>query len=168
VSEDASIRVNALTKRFDAFVAVDAVSFEVKKGEIFGYLGANGAGKSTTIRMLCGLLSVTSGEVMVAGVDVVHHPNAVRSAIGYMSQKFSLYLDLTVAENLEFFGGAYDLFGETFRTRRDAAMRDLQLEALSGELTGSLPGGSCTSPRSSFSTNRRPASTPTPGGTSGA
>jgi ABC-2 type transport system ATP-binding protein len=141
VSEDASIRVNALTKRFDAFVAVDAVSFEVKKGEIFGYLGANGAGKSTTIRMLCGLLSVTSGEVMVAGVDVVHHPNAVRSAIGYMSQKFSLYLDLTVAENLEFFGGAYDLFGETFRTRRDAAMRDLQLEALSGELTGSLPGG---------------------------
>lgn len=141
MSEDASIRVNALTKRFDAFVAVDAVSFEVKKGEIFGYLGANGAGKSTTIRMLCGLLSVTSGEVMVAGVDVVHHPNAVRSAIGYMSQKFSLYLDLTVAENLEFFGGAYDLFGETFRTRRDAAMRDLQLEALSGELTGSLPGG---------------------------
>jgi ABC-2 type transport system ATP-binding protein len=141
VSEDASIRVNALTKRFDAFVAVDAVSFEVKKGEIFGYLGANGAGKSTTIRMLCGLLSVTSGDVEVAGVDVVHEPNAVRHAIGYMSQKFSLYLDLTVAENLEFFGGAYDLFGATFRKRRDAVMHDLELGALSSELTGSLPGG---------------------------
>jgi len=141
VSEAISIRVKALTKRFDKFVAVDGVSFEVKKGEIFGYLGANGAGKSTTIRMLCGLLPVTSGEVEVAGVDVVHRPDAVRRAIGYMSQKFSLYLDLTVAENLEFFGGAYDLFGQAFRARRDALMHDLDLEALSGELTGSLPGG---------------------------
>jgi ABC-2 type transport system ATP-binding protein len=141
VSEDVSIRVKALTKRFDAFVAVDDVSFEVKKGEIFGYLGANGAGKSTTIRILCGLLPVSSGDAEVAGVDVVHKPNAVRHAIGYMSQKFSLYLDLTVAENLEFFGGAYDLFGRTFRTRRDAVMHDLALETLSRELTGSLPGG---------------------------
>jgi ABC-2 type transport system ATP-binding protein len=141
VSEGLSIRVKALTKRFETFVAVDDVSFEVKKGEIFGYLGANGAGKSTTIRMLCGLLGVTSGEVEVASVDVVHRPSAVRRAIGYMSQKFSLYLDLTVAENLEFFGGAYDLFGQAFRARRDVVVRDLQLEALSGELTGSLPGG---------------------------
>ena len=106
MSEDVSVRVKAVTKRFGAFVAVDDVSFEVKKGEIFGYLGANGAGKSTTIRILCGLLSVSSGEATVAGVDVVHKPGAVRHAIGYMSQKFSLYLDLTVAENLEFFGGA--------------------------------------------------------------
>jgi len=141
VTDDVSIRVNALTKRFDEFVAVDHVSFEVKKGEIFGYLGANGAGKSTTIRMLCGLLSVSSGEARVAGVDVVHQPNAVRPAIGYMSQRFSLYLDLTVAENLEFFGGAYDLFGKDFRTRCDALVKDFELEALSGELTGSLPGG---------------------------
>jgi ABC-2 type transport system ATP-binding protein len=141
VSEEVSVRVKALTKRFGAFVAVNDVSFQVKKGEIFGYLGANGAGKSTTIRILCGLLSVSSGEAEVAGVDVVHEPNAVRHAIGYMSQKFSLYLDLTVAENLEFFGGAYDLFGQTFRARRDAVMHDLALEALSGELTGSLPGG---------------------------
>jgi len=141
VSEDACVRVKALTKRFGAFVAVSDVSFEVKKGEIFGYLGANGAGKSTTIRILCGLLSVSSGEAMVAGIDVVHKPNAVRHAIGYMSQKFSLYLDLTVAENLEFFGGAYDLFGKSFRARRDAVAHDLALEKLSGELTGSLPGG---------------------------
>jgi ABC-2 type transport system ATP-binding protein len=141
VSEEVSIRVKGLDKHFGAFVAVRDVSFEVKKGEIFGYLGANGAGKSTTIRMLCGLVSVTSGEVQVAGVDVVHHANAVRRAIGYMSQKFSLYLDLTVAENLEFFGGAYELFGRAFRTRRDAVVHDLALDALSAELTGSLPGG---------------------------
>jgi ABC-2 type transport system ATP-binding protein len=141
MSEELSVRVKGLTKRFGAFVAVDDVSFEVKKGEIFGYLGANGAGKSTTIRMLCGLASVTSGEAEVAGVDVVHRANAVRRAIGYMSQKFSLYLDLTVAENLEFFGGAYDLFGKEFRARRDAVAHDLELEALSAELTGSLPGG---------------------------
>ncbi len=141
MSEDFSVRVKNLTKRFGDFVAVNGVSFEVGKGEIFGYLGANGAGKSTTIRMLCGLLSVSSGEAEVAGVDVVHRANAVRHAIGYMSQKFSLYLDLTVAENLEFFGGAYDLFGRAFRARRDAVMRDLELDALSSELTGSLPGG---------------------------
>jgi ABC-2 type transport system ATP-binding protein len=141
VSEDPAVRVNALTKRFGAFVAVNDVSFEVKKGEIFGYLGANGAGKSTTIRILCGLLSVTSGEALVAGVDVVHKANAVRHTIGYMSQKFSLYRDLTVAENLEFFGGAYDLFGKSFRARRDAVMADLALEKLSSELTAALPGG---------------------------
>jgi ABC-2 type transport system ATP-binding protein len=141
VSDEVSIRVKGLDKRFDAFVAVSDVSFEVKKGEIFGYLGANGAGKSTTIRMLCGLLAVTSGEVEVAGVDVVHRANDVRRAIGYMSQKFSLYLDLTVAENLEFFGGAYELFGRAFRDRRDAVTRDLALDTLSSELTGALPGG---------------------------
>jgi ABC-2 type transport system ATP-binding protein len=141
VSEDVSVRVKGLQKRFGAFVAVDDVSFEVKKGEIFGYLGANGAGKSTTIRMLCGLLAITSGEAEVAGVDVVHRANAVRRAIGYMSQKFSLYLDLTVAENLEFFGGAYELFGRPFRARRDAVMHELALDTLSDELTGSLPGG---------------------------
>ena len=141
MSDEVSVRVRGLDKHFGAFVAVSDVSFEVKKGEIFGYLGANGAGKSTTIRMLCGLLSVTSGEVQVAGVDVVHHANAVRRAIGYMSQKFSLYLDLTVAENLEFFGGAYELFGQAFRARRDAVVHDLALDALSTDLTGALPGG---------------------------
>ncbi len=141
VSDEVSVRVTSLDKHFGAFVAVSDVSFEAKKGEIFGYLGANGAGKSTTIRMLCGLLSVTSGEVEVAGVDVVHRANDVRRAIGYMSQKFSLYLDLTVAENLEFFGGAYDLFGKAYRARAGAVLHDLALDTLSGELTGSLPGG---------------------------
>ena len=141
MSDEISVRVKDLSKHFGDFAAVQGVSFEVKKGEIFGYLGANGAGKSTTIRMLCGLLSVSSGEAEVAGVDVVHRANAVRHAIGYMSQKFSLYLDLTVAENLEFFGGAYDLFGKAFRARRDTVIGDLALEKLSGELTGSLPGG---------------------------
>jgi ABC-2 type transport system ATP-binding protein len=141
MSEDVSVRVKGLTKRFGEFVAVNDVSFEVKKGEIFGYLGANGAGKSTTIRILCGLLEVSSGDAEVAGVDVVRHPNAVRRAIGYMSQKFSLYLDLTVADNLEFFGGAYDLFGKAYQARRDALLHDLALDTLSGELTGSLAGG---------------------------
>ena len=141
MSDEISVRVKDLSKHFGGFAAVQGVSFEVTKGEIFGYLGANGAGKSTTIRMLCGLLSVSSGEAEVAGVDVVHRAHAVRHAIGYMSQKFSLYLDLTVAENLEFFGGAYDLFGKAFRARRDAVIGDLALEKLSGELTGSLPGG---------------------------
>ncbi len=141
MSGDISIRVKGLTKRFGDFVAVDGVSFEVKKGEIFGYLGANGAGKSTTIRILCGLCAVSSGDAEVAGVDVVRRPGAVRHAIGYMSQRFSLYLDLTVAENLEFFGGAYDLFGKAYRARRDEVLRDLALDALSGELTGALPGG---------------------------
>src|SRR6202167_932570 len=130
MSAEVAVRVKGLNKRFDAFVAVDDVSFEVNKGEIFGYLGANGAGKSTTIRMLCGLLSVTSGDVEVAGIDVVHRPNAVRHAIGYMSQKFSLYLDLTVAENLEFFGGAYDVFGRAFRARRDVVVRDLDRKSV--------------------------------------
>jgi ABC-2 type transport system ATP-binding protein len=141
LNNEVSVRVKALTKHFGEFVAVRDVSFDVKKGEIFGYLGANGAGKSTTIRMLCGLTSVTTGEASVAGVNVVRQPNAVRHVIGYMSQKFSLYLDLTVAENLEFFGGAYELFGKPFRARRDELASDLSLDKIYGELTESLPGG---------------------------
>jgi ABC-2 type transport system ATP-binding protein len=141
VSDEIAVRVKGLTKRYGDFVAVNDVSFEVKKGEIFGYLGANGAGKSTTIRILCGLTTVSKGDAEVAGVDVVRRPGAVRHAIGYMSQRFSLYLDLTVAENLAFFGGAYDLFGKAYRARRDALLHDLALDTLSDELTGSLPGG---------------------------
>ena len=141
MSPDISVRVKGLTKRYGDFVAVNDVSFEVKKGEIFGYLGANGAGKSTTIRILCGLCTVSGGEAEVAGVDVVRRPGDVRRAIGYMSQKFSLYLDLTVAENLEFFGGAYDLFGKAYRARRDEVLHDLALDALEEQSTGALPGG---------------------------
>jgi ABC-2 type transport system ATP-binding protein len=108
VSEHA-IEVKSLTKRFGGFTAVDAVSFDVDRGCIFGFLGANGAGKSTTIRMLCGLLDPTSGTAIVAGHDIRREPEGVKRAIGYMSQKFSLYEDLTVAENIRFFGGAYGL-----------------------------------------------------------
>jgi ABC-2 type transport system ATP-binding protein len=138
---NAAILVRGLTRRFGDFVAVRDVSFEVRRGEIFGYLGANGAGKSTTIRILCGLLAASSGEASVDGIDVVRHPESVRGAIGYMSQRFSLYLDLTVSENLEFFGGAYGLFGRAYRDRRDAVLRQLDLTRLGDRLTGPLPGG---------------------------
>lgn len=104
-----SIEVKALTKRFGAFTAVDAVSLEVGRGTIFGFLGANGAGKSTTIRMLCGLLDPTSGTASVGGHDIRDDPEGVKRVIGYMSQKFSLYEDLTVDENIRFFGGVYGL-----------------------------------------------------------
>ncbi len=136
-----NIRAVALTKRFGDFTAVDAVSFEVSPGEIFGYLGANGAGKSTTIRMLNGLLAPTSGEARVAGFDVGAQPEAVKSSIGYMSQKFSLYLDLPVWENLLFFGGAYGLWGRELRVRAEEVLDLTGLRSLERSATGSLPGG---------------------------
>ncbi len=104
-----SIEVKSLTKRFGDFTAVDAISFKVGRGAIFGFLGANGAGKSTTIRMLCGLLNPTDGTASVGGIDVGRRPEQVKKVIGYMSQKFSLYEDLTVVENIRFFGGVYGL-----------------------------------------------------------
>jgi ABC-2 type transport system ATP-binding protein len=135
------VQVRNLTRCFGDFVAVRSVSFEVERGEIFGYLGANGAGKSTTIRILCGLLAASEGEATVAGVDVIKRPDAVRRVIGYMSQKFSLYLDLTVSENLQFFGGAYGVHGKAFRERRDEVLHELDLTAQGDALTGLLPGG---------------------------
>ena len=135
------IEARALTRRFGAFTAVDRVSFEVERGEIFGYLGANGAGKSTTIRMLNGLLAPTGGTARVAGHDVAADPEAVKAAIGYMSQKFSLYLDLPVIENLLFFGGAYGLSGPALRARADEVLGLTDLRQLQGAETGSLPGG---------------------------
>ncbi len=138
---ETAIRARGLTRRFGSFLAVDAVSFEVERGEIFGYLGANGAGKSTTIRMLCGLLEPSEGEATVAGHDVRSSPDAVKSSIGYMSQKFSLYLDLPVAENLAFFGGAYGLSGRALRGRVDEVLELAGLGALRRAETGSLPGG---------------------------
>lgn len=104
-----SIEVRSLSKKFGDFTAVDDVSFDVERGRIFGFLGANGAGKSTTIRMLCGLLDPTSGTATVGGFDIRREPERVKRVIGYMSQKFSLYEDLTVVENIRFFGGAYGL-----------------------------------------------------------
>src|SRR6187399_2295075 len=114
----AAITVQHLTRRFGDFLAVNDVSFDVREGEIFGFLGANGAGKSTTIRMLCGLLRPTSGTAIVGGVDVSRNPEGVKSHIGYMSQKFSLYEALTVDQNISFFGGIYGLSGERFAERR--------------------------------------------------
>jgi ABC-2 type transport system ATP-binding protein len=137
----AAVEARELTRRFGAFTAVDRVSFEVERGEIFGYLGANGAGKSTTIRMLTGLLAPTSGEARVAGHDVARDPGAVKRSIGYMSQKFSLYLDLPVAENLRFFGGAYGLSGRALTARVDEGLALADLRELADATTGALPGG---------------------------
>jgi ABC-2 type transport system ATP-binding protein len=136
-----SIEAEHLTRRFGDFVAVDDVSFHVEQGEIFGYLGANGAGKSTTIRMLIALLAPSGGRATVAGHDVAREPEAVKSAIGYMSQKFSLYLDLPVRENLRFFGGAYGLWGRDLERRADEILELTGLSAHRDEITGSLPGG---------------------------
>ena len=136
-----SIETRALTRRFGAFVAVDAVTFEVEEGEIFGYLGANGAGKSTTIRMLTGLLDPSAGEARVAGHDVKSEPQQVKAAIGYMSQKFSLYLDLPVRENLLFFGGAYGLAGKALDARAAEVLALAGLEGEEDAITGELPGG---------------------------
>ena len=136
-----AIVVQGLTRKFGDFVAVDGVSFSVAPGEIFGFLGANGAGKSTTIRMLCGLLSPSSGSATVGGIDVTRDPEGVKRRIGYMSQKFSLYPDLTVEENLDFFGGAYGLSGGKLATRIDEIIAEVGLEAQRRSQTRSLPGG---------------------------
>ena len=135
----AAISVEGLTKKFGSFVAVDRVSFEVEPGEIFGYLGANGAGKSTTIRMLCGLIRPSSGLGEVDGHDVGRSPGRVKSSIGYMSQKFSLYMELPVQSNLRFFAGAYAV---PSASRRIAELSErLGLTELFSARTGDLPGG---------------------------
>ncbi|MEJ5351546.1 MAG: ABC transporter ATP-binding protein [Melioribacteraceae bacterium] len=136
-----SIEVKNLTKKFDSFTAVDNISFNVKEGEIFGFLGANGAGKSTTIRMLCGILEPTSGDAIVGGFSVVENPDKVKLNIGYMSQKFSLYNDLTVEENIEFFGGIYGLHGKILKEKKDWVLKISYLKGNEKLLTGSLPGG---------------------------
>ena len=130
-----------LRKEFGSFVAVNDVSFHVEKGEIFGYLGANGAGKSTTIRMLSGLLEPSGGVAMVAGHDVGKDPMLVKASIGYMSQKFSLYRDLIAEENLEFFGGIYGLSGKALQRAIDSAVERTGLGPHRKTLTGSMPGG---------------------------
>jgi ABC-2 type transport system ATP-binding protein len=136
-----AVTARDLTRRFGAFTAVDRVSFEVEQGEIFGYLGANGAGKSTTIRMLIGLLAPTGGEASVAGHDVARRPDLVKQSIGYMSQKFSLYLDLPVMENLLFFGAAYGLEGRALRVRAGELLERVDLAGQEAVTTGDLPGG---------------------------
>jgi ABC-2 type transport system ATP-binding protein len=129
-----------LTKRFGDLAAVDDVSFEVASGEIFGLLGPNGAGKSTTIRILCGILSTTSGSATVAGFDVDRQPEMVRQNIGYMSQRFSLYRDITVAENIRFFGGIYGLDHSRLESRFKDVVDLAGLHGVEGEITGTLSG----------------------------
>lgn len=138
---DYSIEVNNLTKRFGSFTSVDNISFKVKRGEIFGFLGANGAGKSTTIRMLCGILTPTEGDALVGGYSVKSNPDDVKRHIGYMSQRFSLYNDLTVEENINFFGGVYGLNNHSFAERKKWVLKTANLEGKENLLTGSLPGG---------------------------
>jgi ABC-2 type transport system ATP-binding protein len=136
-----AVELHELSKRFGAFQAVDRVSLAVREGEIFGFLGANGAGKSTTIRMLCGLLQPTGGRASVRGIDVASDPEGVKRTIGYMSQRFSLYDDLTVRQNLAFFGGVYGLRGQQAREREAWAIHMSGLEGKEDRLTGELPGG---------------------------
>jgi ABC-2 type transport system ATP-binding protein len=136
-----AVELRELSRRFGAFKAVDRVSLSVEAGEIFGFLGSNGAGKSTTIRMLCGLLKPTSGTGLVLGIDVGQQPEEVKKRIGYMSQRFSLYDDLTVGQNLRFFGGVYGLRGAEARERETWAIHMAGLEGKQDRLTGELPGG---------------------------
>jgi ABC-2 type transport system ATP-binding protein len=135
------VEVRGLVRRFGDFVAVDDVSFQVREGEIFGLLGPNGAGKTTTFRMLCGLLSATSGTLEVAGADLRRGAAQARRKIGYVAQKFSLYAQLSVTENLDFFASAYGLHGAWRRERLDWAMAQFELEPLADSLGGQLPGG---------------------------
>lgn len=136
-----SIVTKELTKRFGDFTAVNHISFEVSKGEIFGFLGANGAGKTTAIRMLCGLLSPTSGEGKVAGYDIYKDADKIKKNIGYMSQKFSLYEDLTIKENMRVFGGIYGMSSKDIKLKTEVSLRELTLEAERDTLVKSLPLG---------------------------
>jgi ABC-2 type transport system ATP-binding protein len=136
-----SIVVNSLTRTFGKFTAVDNIDFKVKKGEVFGFLGANGAGKSTTIRMLCGILEPTSGDAIVDGFSIKKEPDKVKRRIGYMSQRFSLYNDLTVEENINFYSGVYGLKGKDLEERKKWVLKTADLENRKDTLTGSLPGG---------------------------
>jgi ABC-2 type transport system ATP-binding protein len=136
-----AVEVDSLTKKFGDFTAVDNVSFKIRRGEIFGFLGPNGAGKTTTIRMLLGLLHPTDGKATVLGYDVASQPEEIRRRIGYMSQRFSLYDDLTVGENLDFYGRTYGVVGEKLRRRKTFVLEMAGLKGRERELTRNLAGG---------------------------
>lgn len=136
-----AVEIRSLVKRFNSFVAVDHVTLEVTRGEIFGFLGPNGAGKSTTIRILCGLLAPSEGSARVHGFDVATQPEQVKQSIGYMSQKFSLYDDLTVEENLEFFSGVYGVPRSVRPQRKAYALKMAGLEGEEQTMTRLLAGG---------------------------
>ncbi|MFT5754789.1 MAG: ABC-2 type transport system ATP-binding protein [Flavobacterium sp.] len=135
------IQVENLTKEFGDFTAVDSISFDVYKGEIFGFLGANGAGKTTAMKMLIGISNPTSGKAIVAGYDVFSQAEMVKKSIGYMSQKFSLYDDLTIKENITFFGGIYGLSRKRIKEKIAELVEELQLQEVANHLVGSLPLG---------------------------
>jgi ABC-2 type transport system ATP-binding protein len=141
VENHGSVVIEDLVKRFGDFVAVNHISLETREGEIFGFLGPNGAGKSTTIRMLCGLLTPTSGRAIVAGYDVAREPESVRQNIGYMSQKFSLYNDLKVIENLRLFAGLYNVPSDKLTERINWALDMANLKGQENLIVGTLPGG---------------------------
>jgi len=141
MSDDKVIKAHKLTKKFGDFTAVDHISFDVHKGEIFGFLGANGAGKTTAMRMLCGLSLPTSGEAIVAGFDVYKENEKIKKSIGYMSQKFSLYEDLTVKENMEFYGGIYHMTDKFIKEKTVSILKLLHLEKEGNALVKSLPLG---------------------------
>ena len=141
MNNDKVITANNLTKKFGDFTAVDHISFDVHKGEIFGFLGANGAGKTTAMRMLCGLSLPTSGQATVAGFDVFKENEKIKKSIGYMSQKFSLYEDLTVKENMQFYGGIYHMTDKFIREKMATILQQLHLEKEANVLVKSLPLG---------------------------
>ena len=141
LNADWAVEVEDLTKTFGDFTAVDHITFHVNKGEIFGFLGPNGAGKSTAIRILLGLLTPTSGKAIVGGLDVAKDPEAIRKNLGYVSQKFSLYNDLTVAENINFFSGIYGVSHDKRPARKAYALKMAGLEERADTMTGLLPGG---------------------------
>jgi ABC-2 type transport system ATP-binding protein len=141
VNDTIAIHADALTRNFGAFTAVDHISFDIHAGEVFGFLGANGAGKTTAIRMLIGLLAPTSGDATVAGHDVQREAEAIKGDIGYMSQRFSLYDDLTVTENIQLFGGIYGLTNDEIRDRTKTMLARLGLEARAKDFVRLLPLG---------------------------
>jgi ABC-2 type transport system ATP-binding protein len=141
MSNNIAVSVQNLEKKFGDFVAVNRISFEVKEGEIFGFLGPNGAGKSTTIRMLCGIIPPTSGSGKVGGFDIIKEQYKIKEHIGYMSQKFSLYDDLTVEENINFYSGIYKIPAKEKKERFAATVRTAGLEGKQGQLTSTLAGG---------------------------
>ncbi len=138
---DKAVTTNKLTKKFGDFVATNEITFDVAQGEIFGFLGANGAGKTTAMRMLCGLLTPTSGEATVAGYDVYTQSEQIKQRIGYMSQRFSLYEDLTVRENIRFYGGIYGLSRADLKTKSANIIQELGLANVADTLVESLPLG---------------------------
>jgi len=141
MNQTISVKTNQLTRRFGKFVAVDKVSIEVYQKEIFGFLGANGAGKTTMIRMLCGLLRPSDGDGTVAGFDIKTQSEIIKQNIGYMSQKFSLYEDLTISENIEFYGGVYGLSREKIDQKKDELFEQLKLDEYAKKYTRDLPLG---------------------------